>query len=78
MNQKMVLAMLFFNFENTNLKFIDKKFNQSTNIIEKTFLTTQKIEIIKKEKFANNALHRNINIFVIYIDLFIFIKFYQS
>ena len=65
---EVVLEMPFFTFSNADIKFAEKELTWRSYTTKKALLTTQKIELIDKKKFAKAALDENINVFVMHVS----------
>ena len=64
----MVLGMPFLTLSNANIRFPKKKPTSRPYITKKALLTTRKIELINKKKFAKAALDENVETFVVHVS----------
>ena len=71
-SMKMVLRMFFFTLNNTNIQFTEKKLTWRLYTIKKVLLTSQRIKLIDKKKFAKAVLDENVKAFVVYVALLLY------
>ena len=65
---EVVPRILFLTFSNANIQFAEKKPTWRFYTTKKALSSTQKIELINKEKLAKAALNENIEVFMVYIS----------
>ena len=63
--------MLLLTFSNADIKFAEKNLTWKFHTTKKALPTTWKVVLINKKKFAKVALDKNIEVFIVYIALFI-------
>ena len=67
---KIVLAILFSTFSNSNVQFVEKELTSKSYTIAKVPSTTKRIKLINKKKFAKVILNRNSEIFIVHLASF--------
>ena len=61
--------MLFLTLSNANVNFLDRELQWGTYITQKAVLTTKRIELVGKKKFAAATLDLEHKTFVVYVTL---------
>ena len=64
---KVVFGMLFFTLSSTNVDFLNRKLWWRIYTTKKAFLTTRRVELIRKKEFAVAMLDSEHETFIIYI-----------
>lgn len=64
-----ILEMPFFTLSNINIQFIKEEFTLRSYTIKKVLLTTSRVELIDKKKFAKTILD-NIKVFIVHVFSF--------
>lgn len=62
-----LLKMLFLTFNNTNIRFTNRKLTWRSYTNTKILLITKWVELIDKKKFVKMALKKDLKTFVIYV-----------
>lgn len=64
-----IFEMPFFTLSNINIQFIKEEFTLRSYTIKKALLTTSRVELIDKKKFAKTILD-NIKVFIVHVFSF--------
>ena len=67
-SMEVVLVMSFLTFNNANVKFAKKELTWRTYTTKKALPTTRQVEIINQKKFANAALNKSVEAFVLHFS----------
>lgn len=64
---QVVLGIIFLNFSNTNVSFLEQKLTWNFYTATKALFTTKRVEVIGKKKFAKVVLDLNSETFIVHI-----------
>ena len=67
-NMKVVLEIPFLTLSNADIQFVERELICRFYTAKNALLTTQRVELINKKKFAKVALNKNIEAFVVHVS----------